>query len=42
MALIKWVKPNKTEIETNDAKATIEHCEALKWKRVKAKPAKKD
>ena len=41
--MIKWIKPNKTEIETNDAKATIEYCEALGWKRVVAKkPAKKD
>ena len=46
MSLIKWVKPSKLEIETNDEKATIEHCEAIGWKRVKAaakpKAAKKD
>jgi len=31
--MAKWTKPNGTEIETNDDKATIEHCESLDWKR---------
>jgi len=41
MALIKWVKPSKLEIETNDRKETVAYCESLGWKR-KAKPTKKD
>jgi hypothetical protein len=31
--MIKWVKPNKTEVETNDLPATIEMAEKLGWKR---------
>lgn len=31
--MIKWVKPNGLEIETNDMTATIEYCESLGWKR---------
>ncbi len=39
---IKWTKPNGNKITTNDEKATVEHCESLGWKPVKAKkPAKK-
>ena len=40
-----WKKPSGLEVETNDEKATIAHCESLKWKRVvakKPKAAKKD
>ena len=33
--MIKWIKPNGNEIETNDAPATVAHCEALGWKRAK-------
>ena len=37
-----WVKPNGTEIETNDNKATIEYCESLGWKeKVVRKPRQK-
>ena len=32
--MIKWVKPNGTEIQTNDRPETIEYCESLKWARV--------
>jgi len=37
--MIKWVKPNGNEVETNDLKASIEAAEALGWKR--AEEAKK-
>lgn len=44
---MKWIKQNDQEIETNDEKATIEHCESIGWKRadkpvVKKKKAKKE
>lgn len=29
---MKWIKPNGTEIETNDMKATVEYCKSLGWK----------
>ena len=32
--MIKWKRPSGTMIETNEEKATIEHCEAQKWKRM--------
>jgi hypothetical protein len=45
-ALIKWVKPSKIEIETNDSEKTVAYCESLGWKRKaaakKPKAAKKD
>jgi len=28
-----WIKDNGQEIETNDLKATVEHCESLGWKK---------
>lgn len=28
-----WIKPSGLPITTNDAKATVEHCESLGWKR---------
>lgn len=31
--MIKWIKPNDTEIKTADNKATIAYCEGLGWKR---------
>ncbi len=31
--MIKWIKPNDIEIETNDLKATVEYCESLGWVR---------
>jgi hypothetical protein len=39
--MIKWIKPNKSEIETNDAKATIEKAESLGWKRAEKKRPRK-
>jgi hypothetical protein len=37
-----WVKPNKTEIELNDAPATVEAAKALGWEKKKGrKPAAK-
>lgn len=30
---MKWIKPNGTEIETNDSEETIAYCESLGWKR---------
>jgi len=38
---MKWTKPNGSEVETNEEKATIEHCESLGWKSGKAKQPKK-
>jgi hypothetical protein len=35
--MIKWVKPNKVEVETNDLPATVAEAERLKWKRVNVK-----
>jgi hypothetical protein len=29
---MKWIKPNGTEIETNDREETIEYCKSLGWK----------
>jgi len=31
---MKWIRPSGSEIETNDEKATIEHCEKQGWERV--------
>jgi hypothetical protein len=31
--MITWVKPNGSEITTNDLKETVEHCEAVGFKR---------
>lgn len=31
--LTEWVKPNGSRIMLNDAEATVEHAESLKWKR---------
>lgn len=31
--MIKWIKPNDIEVETNDLKATVEYCESLGWMR---------
>lgn len=28
---MKWIKPSGLEIETNDDKATIDHCRSLGW-----------
>lgn len=39
--MIKWIKPNGNEIETNDEKATIEYCESLGWERADKKEAPK-
>ena len=46
---MKWLKDNGQEIETNDAPATVVHCESIGWKQVKKpqltdeeKAAKKD
>lgn len=30
-----WKKPSGLKVETNDMDATVEHCEALGWKRIK-------
>jgi len=32
--MIKWKKPNGTELETNEIKGNIEFAEAQGWKRV--------
>lgn len=32
---MKWTKPNGTNIETNDMKATIAYCKSLGWKQDK-------
>ena len=40
--MIKWTRPDGTELETNDMKDTIEYCESLGWTRSEKKaPAKK-
>jgi len=31
--MIKWIKTNGNEIETNSEKATIKYCESLGWER---------
>lgn len=31
--MIKWVKQNGSEIETNERKETVKYCESLGWKR---------
>lgn len=31
--MIKWIKDNGQEIETNDRKETVDHCESIGWKR---------
>ena len=31
--MLKWIKDNGQEIETNDRKETIEYCESLGWER---------
>lgn len=36
-----WIKPNGTEIETNDLPATIAYAESLGWKRKAAEPERK-
>ena len=36
-----WIKPNGTEIEINDSKATTEYVLTLGWKPLKAKKPKK-
>ena len=33
MNKIKWKKPDGTELETNDAKGTVEYAENAGWKR---------
>ncbi len=38
---MKWTKPNGSEVETNEEKATIEHCKTLGWKSAKKNEAKK-
>ena len=38
---MKWIKPNGTEIETNDLPATIEAAHNLGWKEAKKKPGRK-
>ena len=38
--MIKWIRPSGSEIETNDSKETIEHCESLGWKKAD-KPKRK-
>ena len=35
--MIKWIKPNGNEIETNDLPKTIAHCESIGWKRAQKK-----
>ena len=30
--VIKWIKPNGNEIETDDDDVTIQYCESLDWK----------
>lgn len=39
--MIKWVKPNGKEIETNELDATIEAAEKLGWERKKRKYTKR-
>ena len=36
-----WKKPSGQQIETVENKRTIEYCESLGWKQVKAQPKKK-
>ena len=38
---MKWVKPNGSEIETNDLPATIEVAKKLGWVEAKSKRVKK-
>lgn len=38
MSLTVWVKPDKTELKLNDAKATVEKAKSLGWKK---KPGRK-
>lgn len=37
--MIKWLKPNGTEIETNDTKATIQRAVELGWMKADTKEA---
>jgi hypothetical protein len=37
---MKWVKPNGTEIETNDSDATREYARSLGWKPKRGRPKK--
>ena len=41
MGSIEWVKPNGTEITTNDREVTIIYVESLGWKRKKKKLGRK-
>lgn len=40
-AIMKWLKPNGTEIETSDRKEAVEYCESLGWKPIKKAVKKK-
>ena len=37
--MIKWIKPNGNEIETNGLPKTVAHCESLGWERADAEPS---
>lgn len=34
MPLTRWIKPNGTELDLNDEKATVEMAESMNWKRL--------
>lgn len=39
---MKWIKPNGTEIETNDDEETVKYCQQLGWEKKKRKYTKKE
>ena len=38
--MIKWIKDNGQEIETNDRPETVTHCESIGWKKKRARRTK--